>query len=148
MSADTTREKIHTFCTTLDGGDLATVGELFAPNLTGYMPGTPAPLDRDSFMQGGLPFYTAFPDPRHTAEDVIVEDVLVGGDSAVARLSIRDTHGADFQDMPPTGWVIELGAITYFRFADGKIVEQRVNADFLGLLQQLGTIPAPERAAA
>jgi hypothetical protein len=35
--------------------------------------------------------------------------------------------------------------MTFLRLADGKIVEDWFNADFLGMYQQLGVIPTPEQ---
>ena len=44
--------------------------------------------------------------------------------------------------MPPTGKEITIGSINIHRLDGDKIVEQWVNSDALGLLQQLGAIPA------
>jgi predicted ester cyclase len=57
------------------------------------------------------------------------------------------THGAAFQGLPPTGRRVEVPAVVLFRFEDGRVAEGWLNADLLGLMQQLGAIPAPEPAA-
>ncbi len=44
--------------------------------------------------------------------------------------------------MPPTGKEIIITELAFDRFADGKLVEHRVEADMLGLMQQLGAIPS------
>jgi steroid delta-isomerase-like uncharacterized protein len=79
----------------------------------------------------------AFPDDHHTIEDLIAE-----GDKVVARLTHTGTHQGAFLDLPPTGKHISTTSIHIFRFADGQLVEHWASRDDLGLLQQLGTIPA------
>jgi predicted ester cyclase len=43
----------------------------------------------------------------------------------------------------PTHSPIEVDAISVFRVADGKIAEEWTVWDALGLLQQVGAVPAP-----
>ena len=43
---------------------------------------------------------------------------------------------------------MEITGITIKRLSDGKIVEAWTNFDALGMMQQLGHIPAPEEAQA
>jgi hypothetical protein len=45
--------------------------------------------------------------------------------------------------MPPTGKQVTMRGITLYRLAGGKVTELYWNYDVLGLLQQLGAIPAP-----
>ena len=49
--------------------------------------------------------------------------------------------------IPPTGREVEILVIDIVRVEDGRIVEHWNVVDRLGLLQQLGAIPAPETAA-
>jgi predicted ester cyclase len=42
-----------------------------------------------------------------------------------------------------TGKPIEVDAISIFRIADGQIAEEWTVWDALGLLQQVGAVPAP-----
>ena len=83
-------------------------------------------------------YLTAFPDLYFTVEDLIAE-----GDKAVARLTVRGTQQGVFMGIPPTGKHVTVTAIDINRFAGGKSVEHWLNMDTLGLLQQLGVIPAP-----
>ncbi len=82
----------------------------------------------------------AFPDSQLPVEDQIAE-----GDKVVTRWTCRATHTGEFQGMPPTGKYTTMTGTTIFRIANGKLVEGWTNADMLGLLQQLGAIPAPEQ---
>jgi len=45
--------------------------------------------------------------------------------------------------MPPTSKSISVGVIDIFRIAEGKIVEHWGLADMMGMMQQLGAMPAP-----
>ena len=47
----------------------------------------------------------------------------------------------------PTGQPISVTAISINHVANDKVVEQWFNVDDLGLLQQLGMIPAPGQAS-
>jgi len=44
--------------------------------------------------------------------------------------------------IPATGKTIVFTGITVHRFVGGKIAEEWENSDVLGLLQQLGAVPA------
>ncbi len=83
-------------------------------------------------------FLTAFPDIRNKAEDMIAE-----GDKVVARISFDGTHQGAFQGIPPTGKQVKVPGIDIVRISGGKIVEHWSNFDQMGMLQQLGVIPAP-----
>ena len=99
-------------------------------------PGTPAGLK--GVKQTLNMYLTAFPDLHFTVEDLIAE-----GDKVVARLTVRGTQLGAFMGTPPTGKQATSTAIDINRMADGKSVEHWLNMDTLGLLQQLGVIPAP-----
>ena len=69
---------------------------------------------------------------------------MVGEDDRVAwRLTVTGTHQAEFRGIPATGTPIQFAAQYIFRFRDGKIVERWTNFDRLGVMVQLGAIPAP-----
>jgi predicted ester cyclase len=48
--------------------------------------------------------------------------------------------------MPPSGRSIAVTGISIERIANGKMAETWVNFDALGMMQQLGVIPAPGQA--
>ncbi|MFC4436573.1 MULTISPECIES: ester cyclase [Natrialbaceae] len=49
---------------------------------------------------------------------------------------------------PPTDVEAEVRGIDVHRIEDGKIAESWIQADFLGLLQQVGVVPAMDDVAA
>jgi predicted ester cyclase len=86
-------------------------------------------------------YKAAFPSYQLIAEDMIAE-----GDKVVVRSTFRGTHKGDLMGIPPTGKQVTMPLILIYRIAEDKIVEHWMQADALGLLQQLGAIPAPTPA--
>jgi predicted ester cyclase len=82
-------------------------------------------------------FEVAFPGYQLSAEDLVVED-----DRAAIRSIMTGTHQGELMGIPPTGKQVSVPLMVFYRVAGGKIVEFWMNADTLGLLQQLGAIPA------
>jgi predicted ester cyclase len=44
--------------------------------------------------------------------------------------------------MPPSGKRYEIGEIHIFRLRDGRVAEHWHQADFMGMMRQLGAAPA------
>ena len=72
-----------------------------------------------------------------------VQEIHGAGDRVVVRWIGRGTHNEELMGVPATGAKIAVDAITIFRIADGKIAEEWTVWDALGLLQQIGAVPAP-----
>ena len=83
----------------------------------------------------------AFPDFQFKVLDQIAE-----GDKVATRWNLVGTHEGPFQGTPPSGRRVEMRGITIFRLAGGRLVEGWTNEDVLGLLQQIGAVPAPVQA--
>lgn len=82
----------------------------------------------------------AFPDYRFELFDQIAE-----GDRVAMRWRFAGTHEGPFQGAPPSGKQVSMTGITIFRLAGGRLVEGWTNEDLLGLLEQIGALPAPEQ---
>jgi len=79
----------------------------------------------------------AFPDMRMN-----VEDVIAGGDKAVARVQVTGTHKDEFMGMPATGKSVSVNLIDITRFGDDGLAREHWGvADLLSMMQQLGVIP-------
>jgi len=72
-----------------------------------------------------------------------IQDLIGEGDKVTWRISVHGTHESEFRGVPATGKEVRFGAQYIFRFRDGKIVERWTNLDRLGVLVQLGAVPAP-----
>jgi predicted ester cyclase len=82
-------------------------------------------------------YLRAFPDMHLTIDDAIAE-----GDRVAVRFTSRGTHRGAFGPIPPTGRRVTIASYLVARIADGKIAEQWGLDDQLGMLRQLGVIPA------
>jgi predicted ester cyclase len=90
----------------------------------------------------------AFPDLH-----VAIEDMIAEGDKVVVRSTLHGTQTGELRmgpgnPIPATGKAVTIGGIDIIRFAGGKMVEHWGNEDDLGMMQQLGLIPAGPPAAA
>jgi predicted ester cyclase len=83
-------------------------------------------------------YFETFPDMH-----MQVEDIIVGGDKVVARVTLSATHTKPVQLGPgaplfqPTGKKLSWSDIEIWRIADGKFVEHWDQSDLLGLARQL-----------
>src|SRR5215216_7027277 len=84
---------------------------------------------------------SAIPDLHITLEEDIAE-----GDKVVSRWSAQGTHQGELMGIAPTGNQVALTGLTIHRIEEGKIVEEWENWDALGLMQQIGAVPAPEQS--
>jgi steroid delta-isomerase-like uncharacterized protein len=88
-------------------------------------------------------YRTAFPDTKFTIEEQIAE-----GDKVVTRWSATATHRGELFGTPPTGKHINVQGVFVSRFERGKVVEETHIYDALGMLRQLGVVPAGVAKAA
>jgi predicted ester cyclase len=58
------------------------------------------------------------------------------------RQTWHGTHTGNFQGIPPTGKQVTFTSLEVYRITGGKLAEEWVELDMLGLLQQLGVIPS------
>jgi steroid delta-isomerase-like uncharacterized protein len=110
--------------------------EIFAPDFVAYMPGQP-PMDRATVEH----FVSAVTDgmPGYTYE---IHDQIAQRDIVANRVTWRGVHSSTLAGVPATGRAVELHGINMFRVRDGQVVAQWAQLDMLGLLQQIGAIPA------
>ncbi len=118
-------------------GNDAVIDEVLSPDFVEHEPLPVQATGREAVKQFFAMMRSAFPNFRMTIEDMIGE-----GDIVVARAIMRATNSGPFMGMPPTGKQVSMEFIDLVRFADGKIVEHWGVGDNLGLMQQLGLVPA------
>jgi predicted ester cyclase len=66
----------------------------------------------------------------------------------VSRWTGRGTQQGELMGIAPTGKQVTVTGVVITRFRGGKAAEDWELIDTLGMLQQLGAVPAPEQAAA
>ena len=83
----------------------------------------------------------AYPDLCWTIEDTIAEK-----DKVVACWTFSGTHQGDYMGVPATNKKVSVEGITIHHIAGGKIMDSHSNWDALGMMQQLGAVPATGKA--
>jgi steroid delta-isomerase-like uncharacterized protein len=94
-------------------------------------------IGRDLLAQGIQEYLTAFPDLRMSFDEQIAD-----GDRVVTRWTGSGTHQGALQGIPATGRSARITGIFIHQLSDGIVTESWTSFDRLGLLQQLGVIPA------
>jgi steroid delta-isomerase-like uncharacterized protein len=117
---------------------LEAVSDLFSPshalhnsNFSGSSVGP------DAYKIQVAMFWAAFPDLRFTVEDTVAER-----DKLVASWTISGTHKGEFMGIRPTNKKVSIEGITIHYIANGKIIDSNISWDALGLMRQLGALPA------
>jgi steroid delta-isomerase-like uncharacterized protein len=77
---------------------------------------------------------------------ITVEDQFAEGDKVVTRWTAVGTQDGDLAGLPASGRRATVTGITIDRIDGGKIVESWGNWDTLGMMQQLGAVPAAATA--
>ena len=116
--------------------DTSVIDELIVADFRQHAAGVPQ--GREGVKGFFAMLHGAFPDAQNTIEDMVAE-----GDKVMWRSTIRATHRGAFRGIPPTGKSVTLATVNIVRLVDGQIVENWGEQDNLGLLQQLGVMPAP-----
>jgi steroid delta-isomerase-like uncharacterized protein len=111
--------------------------EIIASNYVNHDLPAPAP-GPEGLRQVVSMFKAGFPDLHATVEATIAE-----GDRVATRGTITGTHNGPFMNIPPTGKSVKVPFTDIWRIENGKAVENWVQMDMLGLMQQLGLIPTP-----
>jgi predicted ester cyclase len=118
-------------------GSQAAIDELLAANFVFNYPLPGATPDLKGYKQTVTMMLGPFADIQSTMEDMVAE-----GDKVAVRWSYRFKHTGEFMGIAPTGKQVTITGISILRIAGGKIVEEWGEMNNLGMLQQMGVIPA------
>ena len=119
-------------------GDLDAFNELVSPDFVNHSAPPGVPPTREGWKQLATMFKAAFPDMHLHIEDEITE-----GDRITIRFTGHGTHRGELMGIPVTGKEVNFAGINIARIAGGKIMERWEEFDMMGMMQQLGVIPAP-----
>jgi steroid delta-isomerase-like uncharacterized protein len=136
MGTEANKALVHqlfdeTFTAGSDGG-----ADLLHPDYINHDFPAPAPGVEGWKMVNAM-FRAAFPDMRVVIEDTIAEDNKVA-----ARGYFTGTHTGAFMGIPATGKAVRVKYMDVWAIEAGKLKENWVQMDLLGLMQQLGVVPA------
>jgi predicted ester cyclase len=126
----------------LNNGNFGLLDEIVATDYVEHVAQPGVPPTREGFKQFAISLKTAFPDLHY-----VIEDSLEIGDRIVHRLTASGTMKGEFMGMPATGKRATWTEIHIGRVANGRLAEHWGLVDQLGMLVQLGVVPAPGRVA-
>lgn len=141
MATESNREIALQFYQAFDDRNINKAFSLLADNFVAHMAGIAQPLNKESFKQFGMEFYTAFANGKHKFDEIIVE-----GDRIVTCGKFTAVHLGEFQGLPPTKKQIKISIMHIDKVDNSKIVEHWAQGDVQGLMKQLGIIflPSPK----
>ena len=123
-------------------GNWDVIDEFVAPAYVGFDPSLPEPIRGPEGAKANYQMYL----DAFTGAQITVDDQFAEGDKVATRWTGRGTHTGEIQGIAPTAKEITVSGLTISRLDGGKIVEEWSNWDTLGMLVQLGAVPAPARA--
>ena len=124
----------------LNKGNFGLIDEIMATDYVDHLAQPGVPKTREGFKQTAIALRMAFPDLHYT-----IDDSIESGDRIVHRVTASGTMKGDFQGMPATGKRATWTEIHIERVANGRLTEHWGLIDQLGMLVQLGIVPAPGR---
>jgi steroid delta-isomerase-like uncharacterized protein len=122
-------------------GDVAKVRPLLekycAPNYIYHHLILGRDLNLEQTIEYLVALVSAFPD-----NNISIDDMIAEGDKVVIRYTMKATQRGPFRGIPATGKQILVNAICINKDMKGKSVEYWEIPDMLGMLTQLGVVPA------
>ena len=118
-------------------GDQATIDELCDPGLVDHNPAPDKEPTLAGFKQKVAGFAAIFPDLE---EDL--QDVVASGDTVATRWVLTGSQQQEFMGIPATGQRIRVEGMNFYRLKGGRVTDIWTQFDGVGLMQQLGAIPA------
>ncbi len=116
---------------------MAVIDELHTNDLVYHGGGGEEIRGLENFKQECDDLFMAFPDLQFTVDDMVVE-----GDTIAIRYTWTGTQTGEFGGIPPTNKRVTACEIEIDRIANGKFAEIWARYDTLGMMQQLGVVPA------
>jgi len=111
--------------------------ELCGPDFTAHFPGLP-PMNVEAYDEFAAAFHAPFSDLRHPIDEVVVD-----ADRVAVRLRFEGAHTGGFMGVPASGRRFSVEGTAFLHVADGKVTEFWGFLDRMGLMQQIGGLPAP-----
>ena len=125
-------------------GRLEIADEVFSPDYINHDPATPnLGKGPEAEKQIVTLYRNAFPDLQFT-----IDQMVVAGDFVTTRFTARGTHKGQLWGIAPTKRLVRVGGTALYLVLGGRIAERWAVWDALGLMQQLGVVPALEKAKA
>lgn len=130
---EVTRHTVHAFYDAINAMDPGRLAPVLSEDFVDHTPDPGQPPGRDGFLAIITAMDKVFPDIAIKVEDVVVE-----GDRAIARVNVSATQKAPFFGHPSYGKHFAVSGYDQFRVVNGKVVERWGLWDSASMLHQLG----------
>ncbi len=121
----------------VNGGRMELVDELVAADYVNHSAPPGAPQGREAIRSYLKLLKGAFPDRK-----VKNEMLLCAGDYVIVRSTVTGTSTGPYFDRPPTGKTFSVMGTDIYLVRDGQLRARWGNEDALGMMGQLGYLPA------
>jgi len=130
-------QRVLNFFKALDAQDINKAKTNWADDHQMHFPSGAPGLNKDVHENFTRMFLNAFPDITHE-----IVDVIDAGKKVITRGWFSGTHKGVFNGIPATGKKIRASWIDIVEFnSEGKVVNEWIELDVLGMMQQLGVVP-------
>jgi steroid delta-isomerase-like uncharacterized protein len=123
--------------------NLSAVDDIISSDYVHHDANSPAATGIDGYKKFVSYYMSAFPDAQFT-----IHDAFTDGENEVTRWTVTGTHEGELAGIPRTGRRFSVTGISIGRIANGKITESWNSWDALGMMQQLGVVPAEAKGRA
>jgi predicted ester cyclase len=120
-------------------GNWDVIDEYVAPAYIGHDPSQPQPIRGIEGVKANFQQYL----DAFTGAQITVDEQISDGDIVASRWTGRGTHTGEISGIAPTGKDVTISGINISKLENGKLIEDWSNWDTLGMLVQIGAIPAP-----
>jgi steroid delta-isomerase-like uncharacterized protein len=117
--------------------DQATIDELCDPGMVDHTPAPDQEPTLAGFKEKVASFKAIFPDLE---EDL--QDIVASGDTVATRWAVSGSQQQEFMGIPAAGQAIKVEGMNFYRLKDGRVTDIWTQFDGVGMMQQLGAIPA------
>ncbi len=119
-------------------GQFAKFDELISDRIVSHDPTEPGPI------VGGDAYRAAMQATRAALANlqVRIDDFVVDGNKVAYRWTATARHVGELHGIAASGKDVEFSGIDIARVEEGRLVEEWMNWDALGLLRRLGAVPA------
>jgi steroid delta-isomerase-like uncharacterized protein len=118
-------------------GDEATIDELCDAGLIDHNPAPDQEPTLAGFKQKVAGYTALFPDLEQD-----LQDIIASGDTVATRWVVSGSLQQEFMGIPAAGQRIRVEGMNFYRLKDGRVTDVWAQSDALGMMQQLGAIPA------
>jgi steroid delta-isomerase-like uncharacterized protein len=118
-------------------GDQATIDELCALDLVDHNPAPDHEPTLAGFKEKVAGFAAIFPD---IGEDL--QDIVASGDTVATRWVVTGSQQQQFMGISANGQTVRVEGMNFYRLKDGRVTDIWTQFDAVGMMQQLGAIPA------